>query len=960
MRMGTMPSASRQASSRGASAAHSRLKIALILHCRSGSRGSVLLVALLIAFGLVVAAAGTVWLLQGGNLGAIFGGDANSAQSVAEAGADQIIGVWNDPENHRLLVSGDAAPSTWTTTNQTSPCLSSSNTRPGSNSGNPSTAALNLVDGNFRNMDNITQTATGDRQFRLKAIRYSTGSLGSSDRRTISRTYAVGNGTATTTTGTIPTGKTFRDLINVDDPDGTGTLTAGTNTGYIAVEVESRVFRNGRQVGTATVTKEYQVLPKCCGGSFGSNNTGGKNFAGSGSLGSDSRYCGVDFGMIVGINGGKFWTKSPNDKYNTIDPSTGNEVQLKNILGVVIDPSYKFERNAASADSGNGCRVIPGPCSTTSDQYFPDPNANDYNIYYGAGGYASWYNASGTTNGGSQSDKDGNSASGVPITPLYINGGLPTVASRFAYTWTASGRPKTLFDTSSPGPTFTSTGTSYELRLRTRNDTTANNNYPSVPVVELCADSSYYASCTSSPTNTWAQISLPSGTATGTLTIGDDFSNNFSGTTSSLACTASNSAQCNVNRWPSIWVENDTASGGAGVGAGNVLVGSQKATLKYVSGAPTWSTVTNRAAIARVVNLLALQSPYFSFTQTVTGLSGSTATLEVSYSTTNAAINTDTGWTQLMTTTASGGVTGTSASCTLASGTYTCRVAIPAAAQTPFTTIRLRANSAYSTSQSVAIASVNITNSSGAAVSIDNWCEYSSTFPVTAQFTGGFHCLGPKLDFSLGGNFIVDTSGGSLSFYYNSPTDTRSTSLSTALINMANGAELRHVNCPNTSPASTIPPTVKVTATDNCTTNIPLTVYSAAGENDMLNIFGRDNSPSGTTMQWIRIGSKSSSTGKITGVFIYMPWGALYFIADQCVNSSDPVASSYNFAGRVWVRYLIPCGSNWFVTPPSSAVNLSALGVNSNVSFNDRNFVGWTGSDWQASVSTATRINGSL
>jgi hypothetical protein len=808
---------------------------------------------------------------------------------------------------------------------------------------------LNLVDGNFRNMDNITQTATGDRQFRLKAIRYSTGSLGSSDRRTISRTYAVGNGTATTTTGTIPTGKTFRDLINVDDPDGTGSLTAGTNTGYIAVEVESRVFRNGRQVGTATVTKEYQVLPKCCGGSFGSNNTGGKDYTGTGSLGSDSRYCGVDFGMIVGINSGKFWTYYANDTYNTIDPTTGNEVALKNILGVVTNASYTFQRDAVSTNSNNGSRVIPGPSSTSSDIYVSSGYSDAY-----------LYANINCAQCGTASDKAGTSASGIPIIPLYISGGLPTIASRFAYSWTTGGRPATLFATSSPGPTFTSTGTSYELRLRTRNDTTANNNYPSVPVVELCADSSYYASCTSSPTNTWAQISLPSGTATGTLTIGDDFSgNSFSGTSSSLACTASNSAQCNVNRWPSIWVENDTASGGAGVGAGNVLVGSQKATLKYVSGAPTWSTVTNRAAIARVVNLLALQSPYFSFTQTVTGLSGSTATLEVSYSTTNAAINTDTGWTQLMTTTASGGVTGTSASCTLASGTYTCRVAIPAAAQTPFTTIRLRANSAYSTSQSVAIDNVNITNSSGAAVSIDNWCEYSSSSPVTAQFTGGFHCLGPLLDFSSGGKFIVDTSGGSLSFYYNSSSDTRGQSLSSPLIDMASGAELLHVNCPNTSPVSTIPPLVKVTPTDNCLTGIPKTVYAAVGENDMLNIFGRDTSPSGTNMQWVRIGSTSGSSGKISGAFIYMPWGAVYLVADQC-DGTGSAATSYNFSGRIWTRYLIPCGSNWFVTPPSSAVNLGSLGVSTNVFVNDPKFVGWTGSDWQASVSTATRINGSL
>jgi len=335
---------------------------------RHGRRGSVLLVGVLIALGLIVASAGAVWFLQGGKLSSLFGSDANSAQSVAEAGADQIIGVWNDPENRRLLVSGDAAPSTWTATNQTSPCLSVTNTRPGSNNGNPTTAALNLVDGNFRNLDDITQTATGDRRFRLKAVRYSTGAPGSTDRRTISRTYNTTSATATTTAGSY-TATNFRDLINLDDPDGSGPLKPGINTGFIAVQVESQVYRNNVLVGTATVTKEYQLTPKCCGGSTGSNNTGGANFSGSGSLGADSRYCGVEFGMVTGINGGKFWSYYANDTYNTINPSNGAQIAVRSILGLVTNASDTFQRDAATASGGRGCRVIPGPCSTSSDIY---------------------------------------------------------------------------------------------------------------------------------------------------------------------------------------------------------------------------------------------------------------------------------------------------------------------------------------------------------------------------------------------------------------------------------------------------------------------------------------------------------------------------------------------------------------------------------------------------------------
>lgn len=884
------------------------------------------MVGLVVALGLVVSAAGAVWLLQSGKLGGSLAGDANNAQAVAEAGADQIIGVWNVPENRRLLVSGDAAPSTWTSTNQTSPCLSSTNTRPGADNGNPSAAARDLVDGNFRNLDNITQTNTGDRRFRLKAVRYSTGAANSTDRRTISRTFSVPSGTTTTTAGTIPSGKTFRDLINLDDPDGSGTLRAGVHTGYIAVEVESQVFRNGVQVGTATVTKEFQVLPKCCGASFGSNNSGGANFTGNGSLGADSRFCGVDFGMIVGINGGKFWTYYNNDIYRTINPSTGTEVNLSSILGVVTVASHKFERNVASADSNNGCRVIPGPCSTSSDVYVTG-GTSDQSLY-------STINSSCGTNCGTTSDKAGNSASGVPIVPLFINGGLPSVNTRFGYTWTSGSRPAAVFATATPGPTLTPTAATTTFRLRTRKDT-------SPPRVEFC-DGTYptlsttSTNCTStSPNNSWAQISLPSGTATATLTIGDDFATATGTATTGYSGITSGS----VNRWPNIWVESDATQSST---AGSVTItGTSGTAALRLSGA---STTTNRWA-RRVVNLHALQSPHLRFTYTRSALSG-TKPLVVEYSTDNG-----TTYTQLQTLPA-----------TTATPSTTTPVAIPAAAQTGYTILRFRLNGSFTASEWIGIDNVQITNSTGGAVSIDNWCEYSSTSPVTEQFTGGFHCLGPLLNMANGGRFIVDTSGGNLSFYYNSATDTRGQSFGSPLINMAAGAELLHVNCPNSGPLTAPPsPTsgAAVTPTDNCNTGIPSNVYAAVGEKDLLNFFGRDTSPSGTNMQWVRIGSTSTSPGKISGAFFYMPWGSVYLIADGC-DGGGTVPTTYNFNGRVWSRFLIACGRNYFLTPPSSTLNLASLGINSNVNLNTTGFVGSTGTDWQASTSTATLINASL
>ncbi len=911
-------------------------------------RGFAMIVGILVVLGLIVASASLVSVVNGGLSAITDDSDANQAQAVAESGADQIIAVLNQPENRKLLVSGDVAPTTtnWTTTNANlrSPCLSTSNVRPGTN-GYPSSTAVALADGSYRSLADITQT-TGNQRFALKAVRYSTGANASSNRRTLYRTYQVGTATPSASGGTVPTGSGFSDLVNLSDPDASGPVTAGSNSGLIAITVEGRIYRNGAQVGSATVTKEYEVLAKCCGGSFGSNGSGGKNVS-TNSLGSDSRYCGVDFGMIVGVNNGKMWSYFNNDRYTQRNDSN-QVVDVRNLLGIVAADGDPFSRaNATVGGRSVGCRVIPGQCSTSSEIYTTS-GADDYDLYNNQ--------LPGCTTCGNASDKAGTSASGIPIVPVYLASGLPTVASRYAVTWTVGGRPATRIAVASNGgyPSFTSIATS-KLILRTRNDT-------SPPRVEFC--DATYATCTStSPLNSWGEISTA-----GTLTIGDNFTSNaFSGTTSNLACTTSATVQCNVNRWPSIWVENDKASGGTGVAAGNVLVGSGIATLKFVSGAPTWSTLTNRAAIARVVNLHALQSPSLSFSQTVTGLTGTAATLQVSYSTTNAAIDTDTGWTQLMTTTAAGGVTGTGATCTLSGSTYNCRVPLPAAAQTGFTKIRLRANSAYSTAQSVAIDNVGIANSAGAAVSYDNWCEYKSAFPITSLFTGGFHCLGPTLNFVAGGTFIVDSTGGSLSFYYNDANDTRGQSLSTPVINMAGGGTLQHVNC-NTN----IPPTTAFTPNDNCLTPISESEYSAVGEQDMFNIFGRDTSPGGAsnTMQWVRIGSFSSNVttpGKIAGAWFYMPWGALYLVAEGCDGGALPTGfltndNNWNFGGRLWMRLVIPCGANYFRIPPSSVTNLAALIGTSSLrsAAGDVDFVSWTGVDWVARAAISTRSNWSL
>jgi hypothetical protein len=60
---------------------------------------------ILVILSLLVGTMGLLALVHGSKLAAFFSGQARDGQSVAEAGADQIIATFNQPENRQLLVA---------------------------------------------------------------------------------------------------------------------------------------------------------------------------------------------------------------------------------------------------------------------------------------------------------------------------------------------------------------------------------------------------------------------------------------------------------------------------------------------------------------------------------------------------------------------------------------------------------------------------------------------------------------------------------------------------------------------------------------------------------------------------------------------------------------------------------------------------------------------------------------
>jgi hypothetical protein len=900
-----------------------------------------MLAGILILLALV---AGTVGLttLTANNLLATRKQDTRAdALSVAEAGADQVIALFNQVENRKMLVSGERM-NQWSSADFTSPCRDKSNNPPPA----PTAAARSLGDGQFRNLDNLVAN-TGDRRFALKSVTFAAGQPGSANRRSDSRTTTVGSNT------TVNQGSFSSDLINLDDPTDTPSVKLpGYNKGFITLTVEGQVLRNGVVQSTATVTREFEVLPKCCGASLGSNGSGGLAAADPGqSLGGESRFCGVEFGMIVGLNGGTIWSNYANDRFTKRVSST-KITDISNAIGIVSKDGDPFDRASN--------RVVPNAFSTT----VPDP-CDPTRWTGGSCSGASWSGLKNAKAGGLYGTNDdilGTSVSGIPIIPSAIT--LPVIGSqvtsgKYNFTWTSGSGPSSRVAATKEYATLNPPGASgYKFRFRTRNDT-------SPPRIEVCNESPASLGGTGPCTSTsWRAIS---GTA-GVVPNLEDFSKMTGGSgpltrfKSAYTSTTANShpnwvnvALSGIGTWQ--WFGLDQNSNDTDADAGRVRLVTTPSDHIQVGVGGTMSALQN--AICRPANLSGnLGRATLSFRQSGTAqvepedelwvqvrTGAGAATTQCTGSTGN---NVTTGWVTIAK------FPGVNKGIKTAEET---RVVSLADYQDANTRIRIINGTATGSGETHAIDDINLR--------ISDWCEYSASSPASAA--PGFHCLGPHFNLSVntslwtsspaGGQVYVDTSGGPVSFYYTRTDDFRGSSFadvnptadSNPLISVGNGGFLRLVKCTGAP-------------SNDCTTPVPETDVALVGDPDNLNIFGRDNGP----LQIINFGvvSTSSGFGRISGAWFYMPVGYFELKSYGCTGYNPPgtgpgVAAddSWIFNGRIWTQSFKPCGDIHIRVPPSSAANLGAVVAASSL-LDDINFVPWTGVDWVARSVTNSRPYG--
>ena len=894
------------------------------------SMAAALLVAIALSFGTLAVAS----FFSGALLSSRSQNARNDAIATAEAGMNRAMSSFNEPVNRKFLVSGQAMQN-WATADLTSPCRDTKNNSPGS----PTTEARNYGDGQFRSLDTL-DVNKGSRQFRITKVTYSAGLADQADRRSQSITTTPGTGSLTTVNNYKS------ELINLDRP-ADATKNPGYNKGYFTVTVEAKVIEGGK-TSTATLTREYEVLPRCCGASFGSNGSGGSTLNNTASLGADSRFCGVEFGMILGLNGGTAWQNLANDRY-TKRLTSGSVVPISNIIGIVTQDGDSFNRATGRMRPNASSTTIPDPC---------DPARWTGGVSCSGTSWTGLKSATPGGNYGTQSDIDGSALSGIPITPSALT--LPTIGSesvtgKYNFSWTSNSGPSNRVSTSSTGggnryPVLNPAGVSgYKFRFRTRSQ--AVTGFATAPVVEVCNESATTlggsGGCTTAAN--WTSISsnvspVDSIETFSTITAGSTWTN---GTALSAPWIDQASG--------SDWFEIDTNAASTASNTGRVrLVGSGATANLQIGVGGTMSALQN--GICRAVNLSGnLGRGMLSFDQSGSNVSSTDAVwVQVSTSgASNAACNSP------------GDTTGNGSNIstqwiTIAKfpGVTTTTRRIVSLADYQANPLRVRIINGTTTNAT----RIHIIDNINASTS--DWCQYSASSPAT--LAPGFHCLGPHFNLTVnstiwtsaqaGGQVYIDASGGPITFYYTRTDDLRGNSytyinplnLANPLIAVDYGGFIRLVKCSG-SP------------TTNCTTPIAETDVALVGDPDNLNFFGRDTG-SEQVVYFGVVNDPTTGTGKISGVWFYMPVGYFELKAYGC-SGYNPSGTAPDISlddgwilnGRIWTQHFKPCGDIHIRVPPSSASNLGQVAAASQLFSDVITYVPWTGTDWVARAVTQSR-----
>ena len=276
---------------------------------RCGSRGVALPVALVAALALLITLAALASRTSSGLFSSVFQGVNREARDVAESAINDFANTLNREENRGLWVAGNDQKSAWSSNDDLkNPCTQWT-----------PVASSDLVGAYAETVANPSATTASSFAESTSWIALPGGDA-SQEYRVEDITYRYENRTGASS---VRQNYNFADN-NVNIPGITvrnSALQGGTRT-LARVTIQGRVTRNG-QTSVARVTREFEVVPKCCKRSFGSNTFGGLGGIDAGSTdtwGADTGDCpvykddGLGRGIIGSLDGG-----APNGSNNTLD-----------------------------------------------------------------------------------------------------------------------------------------------------------------------------------------------------------------------------------------------------------------------------------------------------------------------------------------------------------------------------------------------------------------------------------------------------------------------------------------------------------------------------------------------------------------------------------------------------------------------------------------------------------------
>jgi hypothetical protein len=274
-----------------------------------------MVIILLAILGIMIGAGTLVSRTTQGQLGSLANSQTYGARKAAEAGISRLIGEWNKQENRMLLASGSPA-STWITTNERlrNPCTATTIYMA---SATPIGGA-DLAAYRTGAWINVVNNDTNDikRRYRLRRVTFRKSNRQISTTRYTQTAFGTDRTSVPSGAQPFPDMSTNTSTFEVPKPFTLGEAT--DSHGYLEVEVEGQVLRNGTVLASSRVVKEFQVVPKCCWRSYGRTLATGDPPEYE-IYGNDWRSCSPPSGftpgklaMLTGLNGGGLITDNGN------------------------------------------------------------------------------------------------------------------------------------------------------------------------------------------------------------------------------------------------------------------------------------------------------------------------------------------------------------------------------------------------------------------------------------------------------------------------------------------------------------------------------------------------------------------------------------------------------------------------------------------------------------------------